>query len=625
MPYSFFLNINALLDPPRDSSEIIDSYNSKKTEKLDLQNKQTQFKKKIFPLTLFQNRAYGDWLFDFHNYLKQNEGYDDEDARKYYKKLREILDYVWFSYEIPVVKLPSSLLLDNVATVFERINSKGTPLGTFDLLNARFIIHDIVLKNIWESVRDNHENLRRWYGDFKNDKIPLYILQAMALSKAGFMRRKYVLNLDELYKISGQFQTDDFLKDWNEMSDYVEEAIVRITSTGVEGFGAPNYDFIPYTVMVPLIASLLKEIDQKPNRTSCLNKIRFWYWNNVLGDKYSGSTESTVESDLKILKKWFDDLISEPFDLEERTSYNTTKSNSALFKSVMCIIAKKGALDFIRGDPPQYSELEDHHIFPQANTRKYDAGSDIDSILNRTLIFDKTNRFISNKDPSEYLTEIMKTQNIDRDSLKTRLSTHLISDVAFECLMNDDFTGFIKEREKTISEEFKKLLCPEISSQSLDILTLLKQEDQNIEFKETLRWDVRQNKINPELEEVVMKEIASFMNAQGGKLLIGVNDAGAPLGLDRDYQTFRKKNSGDFQEHLTNIINKQLGKTINSSISWSFHQINDKEICLGEIKPSTHPVYVKINNNKKFYVRMNNTCQPLDVEESYNYISKHWE
>ena len=624
VPYEFYLNINALLDIHRDSSEIIDSYNTKKAENKNLHDPQIQYKKKIFPLTLFQNRNYSDWLFGFYEYLKQNEAYSDEDAKKYYKKLQEIFGNVWSSYEIPVVKLPQSLLLDNVATVFERINSKGTPLGIFDLLNARFIIHDIVLKKEWENVKDSHENIRRWYDDFKNEKVPLYILQAMALSKSGFLRRKQVLNLDELYKISEQFQNDEFLKDWNEMSDYVEEAIIRITSTGVEGFGAPNYDFIPYTIMVPLIASLLKKIEKKSNRTSCLNKIKFWYWNNILGDRYSGSTDSTAEADFKILKNWFDGNISEPFDLEERSNFDTMKSNSALFKAIMCVIAKKGALDFIRGDPPQYSELEDHHIFPSSKAKKFNAENNIDSILNRTLIFDKSNRFFANADPSEYLNKIMKEQDIDEQTLKKRLATHLISDVAFECLLNDDFSGFTKEREKTIREEFKKLIYPETDSISIDLQELLKREDQNVEFKETLRWDVRQNKVNPALEEAVAKEIACFMNSGGGKLLIGVDDDGNPKGLERDYNTFKKKDSDDFQKHLTNIIIKYLGKSIGASVTWSFHQLNGNEICLGEIPSSPQPVFVKINNEKKLFARMNSTCQPFDIQDALDYISRHW-
>ena len=624
MPYEFFLNINALLDPSRDSSEIIDSYSVKKVRIKRLHDIKIQYQQKIFPLTRFQNRDYSGWLFGFYDYLKTHEGYVDEDAQKYHKKLDEIFGSVWSSYEIPIVKLPYSLHLDNVATIFERINSKGTPLGVFDLLNARFITYGIVLKHQWELIKDSHENIQRWYDTFNNDKLPLYIIQAISLSQSGFIKRKYILNLDESYKISGAFQFEEFLKDWNEMSDYVEEAISRVTFTGAGGFGAINYDFIPYTLMVPMIAALLKKIEDKRNRPSCLDKIQFWYWNTILSDRYSSSIETAIESDLKVMEKWFDGDISDPFETEEQNNFNTRNSYSALYKATMCIIAKKGALDFVRGDPPQHNTLEDHHIFPRSKAKTFNAGDDINSILNRTLIFDTTNKFLSNKNPSEYLTTIMNEQQIDKIELQKRLSTHLISSNALEYMLKNDFTGFIREREKTIREEFQKTLYPETDNASFYIQELLKGENQNVEFKETLRWDVRTNQVNSALEEVVMKELASFMNAKGGQILIGVDDSGTVLGLERDYQTLNNKNSGSFQEHLTNLTNKYLGKNANSYTDWKFQQVDGHDICLGNVKPSPSPIYITVKNEKKFYVRHNNTCQPYDVEEAIDYISRHW-
>ncbi len=315
-----------------------------------------------------------------------------------------------------------------------------------------------MLKNLWEDSKDIHENIRKWYDDFKNEKVPLYILQALTLSKKGYLRRSQLLTIDDSYKISGTFQKEEFENEWIEMSEFIEEALKRLTSRGTEGFGAVNYNLIPYTVMVPLMACFLKEIEKRPDRATCLKKIGFWYWNNVMGDKYSGSTDSTGESDFKIMKTWFDNGEMQPFELEEPEDHNTSKSNSAIYKAIMCLIAKKGALDFIRDDPPEYSVLEDHHIFPRSKAKKYNAEKFIDSILNRTLIFEKTNRYISNNDPSFYLNEIIKDQKIDQEKLKERLATHLISSNAFSCMLNDDFQGFIKAREKTIKEEFIKII-----------------------------------------------------------------------------------------------------------------------------------------------------------------------
>ena len=135
------------------------------------------------------------------------------------------------------------------------------------------------------------------------------------------------------------------------------------------------------------------------------------------------------------------------------------------------------------GDLP----LEDHHIFPRSLAEKFDAEDMIDSVLNRTLIFDKTNRDFTNRAPSEYLTDIMNQQKINKAELQRRLSTHLISAHAFECLMKDDFAGFIREREKTVREEFQILTSLERTEDISNVRELLKGEDKNVEYKQTLK------------------------------------------------------------------------------------------------------------------------------------------
>lgn len=45
-------------------------------------------------------------------------------------------------------------------------------------------------------------------------------------------------------------------------------------------------------------------------------------------------------------------------------------------------------------------------------------------------------------------------------------------------------------------------------------------EGPTIEFKSSLRWDMRRNCVNKDLEYVVIKEISGFLNSNGGILLI---------------------------------------------------------------------------------------------------------
>ena len=454
-PYVFFLNINSLLDPRSHSSEIIDSFPLEYVVKKNFLDKKVQFMKKIFPLSELKNNGGSNWLFEFQDYLQDDEKYSKEDARNYYEKLNMILSYVWSKYEIPVVKLSDTLSYENVIKVFERINSKGTPLDVFDLLNARFALYDIVLRDEWEKVKNTHQNIKKWYS--KNDKIPIYILQSLSLIKQGYMRRSQILTIDESYKVSGNFQNKEFLNDWNEMASFVEETIKRLTDTRT-GFGAIDFNRIPYTVMIPIIAALLKIISNRDDKVNCMEKISLWYWNTIRGDNYSGSTDSKGELDYKIMIDWFDNSHAHPFDTTETEDINITKTSSAIYKGIMCLIAKKGALDFVENDTLDYSELEDHHIFPKSKAEKYNAkNSNINSILNRTLIFEETNGWIFNKDPSVYLKEIMTKQNIDENEMRKRLETHLISSEAFDCMLKNDFEGFTQARKKTILEEMDRI------------------------------------------------------------------------------------------------------------------------------------------------------------------------
>ena len=60
-------------------------------------------------------------------------------------------------------------------------------------------------------------------------------------------------------------------------------------------------------------------------------------------------------------------------------------------------------------------------------------------------------------------------QNIDEKEMRRRLETHLISSEAFDCMLKNDFKGFINAREKTVAEEMNRMTgnqTPEIPSQT---------------------------------------------------------------------------------------------------------------------------------------------------------------
>jgi hypothetical protein len=84
----------------------------------------------------------------------------------------------------------------------------------------------------------------------------------------------------------------------------------------------------------------------------------------------------------------------------------------------------------------------------------------------------------------------------------------------------------VDQKEKDAALEVYKALSPKPGDQEVAAL-ITKGESAEIEFKSSARWDMRQNKLNKEMEQIVVKTVAGFMNSEtGGMLLIGVEDGG---------------------------------------------------------------------------------------------------
>jgi hypothetical protein len=141
-----------------------------------------------------------------------------------------------------------------------------------------------------------------------------------------------------------------------------------------------------------------------------------------------------------------------------------------------------------------------------------------------------------------------------------------------------------------------------------------------VEFKPSLRHDYRQVKTDKNIELVVLKEIAGFLNAKGGTLIIGVDDYGEILGLANDYWSLKKKNKDGFQQRIILLVSNSFGKDICSRIHFAFHTIQDREICALYIDPSSRPVYLSERNNTVFYLRTGNVTTPLTTSETVKYL-----
>jgi len=171
----------------------------------------------------------------------------------------------------------------------------------------------------------------------------------------------------------------------------------------------------------------------------------------------------------------------------------------------------------------------------------------------------------------------------------------------------------IKEKRQLIYKQ-ERLLKNEISA-------LLKAgENERVEFKSSIRYDYHRKTTNRELEMVIAKTIVGFMNAKGGKLILGVDDDGKILGLENDFKTLKHKNRDGYEREIFQIISNYLGHKACFANHISFYDLKDKEICLVDVEASSDPVYVNNGPDTTFYVRTGNATYPLSVKETVDYL-----
>jgi ActR/RegA family two-component response regulator len=161
-----------------------------------------------------------------------------------------------------------------------------------------------------------------------------------------------------------------------------------------------------------------------------------------------------------------------------------------------------------------------------------------------------------------------------------------------------------------------------------EIKTLIEQgESAELEFKSSVRWDFKENRLNTELERVVVRTVAAMMNSRtGGTVLIGVDDSGMVVGLKNDYKTIgRKQNRDGYENFLTTLLLTNFGKDCSPLIKILFHMVEGKDVCQIDVKPSFKPQFVKDARGEHFHIRAGNSTRLLSTREAIEYCKIRWE
>lgn len=397
--------------------------------------------------------------------------------------------------------------------------------------------------------------------------------------------------------------------------------------------------------LVPIVVYAYQKGKTKLSEAEIKKAIKWFYYSQVR-TRYISQLPQKLDKDLSIISKEknpFDKLLN-LIEAERRLEIHPEEFIGVgvlhpLWSLMKWYLKSKNAKCLttgvsLRKNMGKKYSLEWDHIFPFSILKKNGYGwenrhkySLAQEITNRAVLTQVANRAKSNKEAKDYLLEVqfnfstaLELQSIPTDTRLWELDHYEQFLQARRNLLANQFNDFLNNITST-SEEPLAMNVEELISQG---------ENSSVEFKTTLRWDMKTNQINKKLEDVILKTVAAFSNGEGGFLLIGVTDDGAIEGLHHDYTSLGNGDKDKFEIHLRNLINKEYGvEFATSNLRITFPEVMEKEICMIEIKSGLKPVYTLVadnngNKTQRFYLRSGNSSQELGLNEIVDYLNKRF-
>lgn len=548
------------------------------------------------------------------NLLEIKEKYTDEQFKRIHQ-----YSQTFSTYDFSTIVLRKEDI-DSAIEVFTRINTGGQTLTLFEIMSAKTYDEEQDF-----DMEDRFQKLLKELEERKYDTISSSVILSvisLILSKNKECKRKVILQLDKQAIID---IWDDVISALKESVDYFR-SVYRIPVSAI----------LPYDSLLVPFAYFFYFQKEKP-RGEQIKFMEEFFWRMSLSFRYSSSTESKLAQDIKrideILKSNrpnYEDIkvyLSTPKDLIE-TGFS---AGSSYCKAILCLLAYHEPKDFQDNGKvildnswlKVANSKNYHHFFPKAYLRKINIGNE-NSLVNITLVSaDLNKRKIKAKAPSIYIQDFLD----ENEELPISIKSHLIDSLDNFGVFSDDYTVFLEKRANSIFNELKKridLKHKEDKQEDKVKELIIGGENEALEIKSTLRFDIKEGVVNKKLEYVIAKTVSAFLNTEGGTLIVGVDDDGNTLGLEKDIQTLTKQNIDGFELHLRQVIKKYLSDYFEKYIKVTFPKVDDKEICLIQISKSGKPVFITSEGSESFFVRNGNSSIPKNRQEQSEYEKIHW-
>jgi len=531
--------------------------------------------------------------------------------------------------EFPEQTIPVRASVREAIDIFYKVNASGVSLTDAELALAQ-------ISGCWPEARDTFKKKLTELAEkgfvFKLDFI-VYVLLGCLYHLGSEMKKLH--DADNDVKLRAAWKLLD-----GQVLDYV--ASLMRSHAFVDHTDEINsvYALIPITVYCfDKGGAHLTDAE--------IRKLVKWFYYSQIRTRYVSQLPQKLDRDLRTIKDSknpFDELLA--VIEEERRLVITPDEfvgrsiSHPLFGLLRWYLKSRNAVCFTTGVALRQAmgkkyALENDHIFPysklkaqgygQENRLKYSLAQEL---TNRAILTQIANRTKSAADAKAYLADV-----------KGRFPNSL----ALQCVPEDpalweieNYEAFLQARRTALASHLNAFLTGITDTKPPEAAVTLEEliaegEDDELEFKSSLRWDFKDQTTNKKLEEVVVKTVAAFANSQGGTLLIGVSDDGEVLGLEADYLSLGGANRDKFELLLRNLLSSAFGAAfVSSKLKVLFPAVGEVEICQVDIQPAAKPFVLNVKDKngvgqEKFYVRSGNSSQELSLAEMPPYLAERFQ
>jgi hypothetical protein len=318
---------------------------------------------------------------------------------------------VFTKYKIPVVTL-KELKVEEVCPIFERINSSGTRLSTYDLMVAATWSKEFDLNEKAEYIAATLEP--KGFGDLDGNTI----LKCLAVIHYGSIQKDEVINLRKI----GQ-------QEINQLVDRLHISILKAVDILSTEFKIYSWDFLPYEAHIIILIYILS----RSNILSSdhIKRIRQWFWRTSFTERYRGAEGSFISRDIELIKEFIVNLdpknnadIFGQLPSEQSLSRVVFRKNNSRSRAFILMLASLDPRNITNGARidtsdalSSFNKKQFHHIYPTAFLKRNKSNHDSNSLINICILAASENLRISDRDPQKYLPECIEKLGSSADEI----------------------------------------------------------------------------------------------------------------------------------------------------------------------------------------------------------------